>query len=53
MEARQALGERVDPGIERVFGRPDDYTELGKDGYLRIETVSGFFGAPFIPMADN
>ena len=43
LEVRRALGERVDPGIERVFGRPDDYTELGKDGCLRIETVSCFF----------
>jgi len=33
----------IDPGIERVFGRPDDYTELGKDGCLRIETVSCLF----------
>ena len=40
METRRALGERVDPGVERVFGRPDDYMELRKDGCLRIETVS-------------
>jgi hypothetical protein len=41
--ARRALGENVDPGIERVFGRPDDYMELRKDGCLRIETVSLVF----------
>lgn len=44
METRRALGERVDPGIERVFGWPDDYMEFRKDGCLQIETVSCFWG---------